>query len=276
MILRKSFFICLLVVYGLICFQQEQFTQKNQYYLPFPTPAIVQKSVLGFLRQIGGEMLFIKTSVFLGGKEVTKLTDMQTNSLSENFKVMSELNPPFVDTYFLCQATLPYLGTEKVEEANVILNNGINALPEKWVLPFYAGFNHFYFLNENIKAGEHLLNASRLPGAASWLGHLASVLAAEGGDIFVGLTWLRAMRESEDDNSLKERIDEDIAKFEQALKIEKAVLSFQDKYKTEPSDLELLVPEFLPEIPDFGKDFVLVWQPPFLSLKRPKTARAFK
>jgi hypothetical protein len=41
-----------------------------------------------------------------------------------------------------------------------------------------------------------------------------------------------------------------------------------------PSRLNELVPEFLPGLPDLGKDFLLVWEPPVLQVKRPHMKRA--
>ncbi len=259
----------LLLMYGFCFFQQEQFAKKTQYNLAFPLPSAVQKAVLGYLSQLGGEMHFIRTAVFLGGTDSNNLSATHANSLSKNFEVMSNLHPPFIDTYFLCQATLPYFGVEKAAETNLILKKGTAALPDNWTLSFFMGFNYFYFLEDNAQAADVLMHTSKLPNAPNWLGHLASILKASGGDIYAGLIWLRAMRSAEEDEASIARYDNDIAMFEQALSVEKAISAFRKKYSREPSDLSLLVPEFLTELPDFGDNFVLVWKPPILNLKRP-------
>jgi hypothetical protein len=272
--LRSLLFVCLALIYGTLFMHHEQAKQQAepQLALPLPTPAL--KTILGYLRQLGGEMHFIKTSVFLGELDPSKPMDKYAVSLASNFEAMAELHPYFRDTYFLAESGLAHIGPEYARQANAILDKGIKAYPDDWFLPFFKGFNHFYYLKENRQAADDLLAASKLPDGPPWLAHLASMLAAEGGDIYAGLVWLKSMLKAEQDETMQERYKEDIAVFEKALAVQNAIFAYRQRYGRVPSILNELVPEFLPGLPDLGKDFLLVWEPPVLQVKRPHMKRA--
>jgi hypothetical protein len=269
MSLKRSWWVLVLLLYIVLFIKHEQFDQNSTSRISFPLPPIVQKTALGYLRQIGGEMHFIKTAVFLGGYGLENLTSEHADRLARNFDLMAELHPAFIDTYFLSQSTLTYLGPEMTRENNEILKKGMAALPEYWLLPFYIGFNHFYYLQEKTVAAEYLLAASKLPGAATWLGHLASMLTAEGGDIRAGLIWLKTIHQNETDEAARKSYEKDIVAFENALAVQDALSLYQQKYGGAPFNLDVLVPEFLPYLPEFDGRYYLEWDPPTLKLKRP-------
>jgi hypothetical protein len=267
---KRACWILLLLIYGILFYLHENVEQDNSSEISYPLPSTVQKTALGYLKQIGSEVHFIKTAVFLGGVDINFLTNDHADRLSKNFDVMADLHPAFVDTYFLSQSTLPYFSAEKARENNEILKKGIAALPDNWVLPFFVGFNHFYHLQENLEASKYLLSASKLPGAATWLAHLASMLAAEGGDIYAGLIWLKAMQKGEQDETVRQSYAKDIAVFEMAVEVQKAIHNYRNQYGRYPSVLDDLVPDFLPHLPDFKGRFFLEWNPPALKLHRLK------
>jgi hypothetical protein len=270
--LRIFVFCSFLLLYGLSFVQQDKHYQSVSPDLSFPFPANGQKAVLGYLRQLGAELRFIQTAVFLGDIRVIKLSDTHIERLSQSFNVMAELHSPFIDTYFLCQSTLPHLGAKEARTANMVLEKGMKALPNKFILPFFIGFNHFYYLDEKLEGANALYKASQIHGSPTWLGHLSSMLSAEGGDIYAGLLWLKAIRASENDEALKTKYDEEIAAFENAIKIQKAIWAYRNQNGKYPETLDVLLPDFMPALPDFKDTFLLEWEPPHLKLRR--SARA--
>ena len=270
MILRTCLLIIMLLIYAASFVQQERLFKETVHELSFPLPARVQKVALGFLRQLGAEMLYVKAAVFLGGREEGGGDPMSyAPSLSQHFSVISRLHPEFLAPYYLCESSLSSISPEYTGKANKVLELGVAALPDNWVLPFFLGFNHFYYLDQPKKAATIMERVSRMPSAPSWLGHLASVLAAEGGDIIAGLMWLNAMMNTEEDEMLRERYRKDIALFEKALTVLKATIEYRKQYKLPPSALDALVPEFLPHIPSLDGKYILSWTPPTLRLLRP-------
>lgn len=269
----RMFGLGLLLAYGVLFYQQERMIHLKNPQLSFPLPTVVQKAVLGYLRQLSAEMHFVKTSVFLGNRNTDATEETNAKSLERNFHVMAELHPLFADTYFLGQSALAYQGEEHTRGINKVLEKGIAAMPEEWILPFFKGFNHFFYLKENRQAADELLAASKLPGAASWLGRLASKLAAEEGDIINGLIWLKAILQTEKDEQMRDRYEKDIAIFEKAYAVQSAIHQFRKKYGNTPEALEELIPEFQSALPDLGNLYYLEWEPPVLRLKRQASAK---
>ena len=268
MSVRFFIFVFFLVSYGILFSLQETHFSKNSQQLSHPLPPAIQKAALGYLRQLGGEMHFIKASVFYGGVEPGRDPLEYAEPLARHLTAAATLHPYFVDTYFFCQATLPYINNEYAVYANDILSQGMAALPDNFVLPFFIGFNHFYLLKDPLQATFFLKQASQYPGVPSWLGHLASTLAAEGGDIYGGLIWLRAMLAAEEDEAVRERYQQSIAMFERAVTVQQAIDAYKNLHSQYPATLDDLVPEVLAVLPEFDSPFHLSWEPPTLRLIR--------
>ena len=64
-----------------------------------------------------------------------------------------------------------------VRETNELLEKGTRYRDWDWNLPFYAGFNNFFFLHDNAKASELLATAAQRPGPSEQLLSLAARLA---------------------------------------------------------------------------------------------------
>lgn len=265
---RWPFFIVLLMCYGFLFAQQEHFFSEVDQQLSHPTPPKVQKAALGYLRQLGGEIQFIKASVFYGGLKPGSDPMGYAEPLARHFTAATTLHPHFIDTYFLCQAVLPYINDEYTRYANTILAQGIAALPENIVLPFFAGFNHFYFLDEPTEAARLFHLAAQRPNAPPILEHLATLLSAEGGNIYAALLGLRGMYATEKDERRKLVYKKEIVVFEKAVTVLNAIHRYEQMNGKPPEQLKDLTPSQLPAIPDIGPLFKLEWRSPHLRVVR--------
>ncbi len=270
MMAPKALFVVLLIVYGCFFFQQEQLEHQGPSTLDYPLPAVVQKTVLGYLRQLGAEMHFIKTAVFLGGNFTNDPTPSQADRLAANFEVMAELHPLFLDTYYLCQSSLAHIGPSWARQTNAVLEDGRAALPGQWVLPLFQSFNYHYYLRDELASARALRAAAALPGAPAWLGHLASIRAARRGEIYAGLIWLQAILNTEQEENSRARYKKELAAFEKAWAVQKAIVAYGRQSGGYPERLDDLIPRFISALPDFKGEFYLQWSPPDLKLKRPQ------
>lgn len=266
--LQWPFFILLLVCYGTLFSLQENRFSKVDQQLSHPAPPKIQKAALGYLRQLGGEMQFIKASVFCGGLRPGRDPKEYAEPLARHFAAAVTLHPHFIDSYFLCQATLPYISNEYAKYTNTILAEGIAALPDNLVLPFFAGFNHFYFLDEPLEAARFFRLAAQRPNAPPILEHLANILTAEGGNIYAALIGLRSMHAAEKDERRKLMYAEEIAAFEKAVTVLNAIKHYEQATGHPPARLENLIPGYLPALPNVGPIFKLEWKPPHLGVVR--------
>ena len=255
--------------YCFLFFHQERISTSARPQLAFPIPIAIEKAISGYLRQLSGVFHFIKVGVFIGALSAQGEGPSNIDAVAANLDSAADLNPPFVDTYYYSQSFVASTGPAHVQRANEILNKGMLALPENWMVPFFMGFNQFYYLDAPGEAAETLRAASLRPKAPSWLGHLASVLAAKGGNISTGLNWLIAMRETEKDDLVRRGYEEDIADYKMALEVQQAIAAYREKYSRDPNLLDELIPEFLDGLPEFKGNFVLNWEPPVLRMERP-------
>jgi len=235
------------------------------------SPALPKRvlHVLGhtYLDQIIAEALFIKTAVYHGGLE--KEVDAGNLAIMEqHFIVMNELHPKMLDIYYRAETTLAHRGDAYARTATRILEHGRSVLPDQIALPFFEGFNYFRYLRNPTKAAEVLRIGSEIPGAPRWIGHLASMLAAEGGNIRTGLVWLQGMLASSTDEVAKERYRGEIKVFEQALQVQVALERYMQNQSRPPETLDELVPDYLTQLPPLEKGYNLVYKAPNLFLKR--------
>lgn len=258
----------LLFCYGALFSLQESHFSESSQQLSRPLPPAIQKAALGYLRQLGGEMQFIKASVFYGGVKPGRDPLEYAEPLAQHFTAAATLHPQFIDTYFLCQSILPYINNDYTRRANTVFTQGMAALPDNYVLPFFAGFNHFYHLDEPLEAARLFHLAAAKPSGPPVLEHLANILSAEGGSIYAALIGLRGMYASEKDEQIKMRYAEEIAAFEKAVTVLEAIRRYEKTQGAPPAFLTDLVPDYLPTIPDIGPVFTLEWKPPHLGVVR--------
>ena len=269
MIVRIVVCLGLIILYGSVFTAQERLAQTRDASLEFALPVAFQTIAAGYLKQVAAEMLFIKTSVFLGGLKLKTPPASYESALTNNFQVMSSLYPRFIDPYYYCEAFLPSISPEAAAKANSVLETGITAYPDDLIFRFYHGTNFFLWMNEPLKAAKAFEEAAKLPNAPKMFEHLAALMSAQGGQITAGLMSLKAMLASEMDENVRARYQEEIAIFEQALEVNAALTAYREKYSRPPETLQQLVPEFIPAIPEIKDAFVLVYEPPTLRLKRP-------
>ncbi len=259
----------IVLLYGWLFNLQEHKAAERNVSLTMPLPASFYKISSGYMQQLVSEMLFIRTSVFLGGVRPGTPPTSYEDALGNNFAVMTGLYPRFIDPYYFCQGFLPYISPESAAKAATIFETGIAAFPDDLVLRFFYGTNFFLSMNEPLKGAEAFTEAAKLPKAPPMFGHLAALLSAQGGDIAAGLISLNTMLAAEKDEVVRKRYEEEIVIFEQALEVQKALNAYAGKYGNAPKELKQLTPEFLPQLPEIKDSFVLSYDPPNLYLKRP-------
>jgi hypothetical protein len=117
--------------------------------------------------------------------------------------VVTTLNPR-VDHPYRFAAIWMTESEENVRAANRLLRRGIEFHPDEWRNHFYLGFNHFFYLLENQRAGEILEQASAMPGAPRYLARLSARLKSESEDLEVAAAFLRRMLSTTEDEAAKE------------------------------------------------------------------------
>ncbi len=267
-IVRATLFSCLVLLYGLTFLAHEQKAVMQTARLEANLPSSFYRIASGYLQQLTAEMLFIRTSVFLGGLLPGVPASSYEVALGNNFEVMTQLYPQFIDPYFYCQGFLPQISMESAAKASTIFETGVKTHPENFVLRLFYGSNFFLAMNEYLKAATAFSEAAEIPDAPPLFGHLSALLSAQGGNIAAGLISLKTLLSTEKDENVRARYEEEIKMFEQALDVQKAINIYSKKYGSAPQTLDQLIPDFLPQLPELHDPLVLVYERPNLYLRR--------
>lgn len=114
-----------------------------------------------------------------------------------------ELDPYHRMAYVFAGTALTLDGME-IRASNALLEKGLIHRPDLWQVPFYLGFNHFYFLQNYPEAARMLARAAKLEGAPEVAGPLATRLSAEAGEPELGIRMIDSMLEGVSDEHLKQ------------------------------------------------------------------------
>jgi hypothetical protein len=263
-------FILLLYVASFIQTDRVYFSDKEVVLNP-PVDVRVQKATLPYLNQLAAEVSYIKAVTYVGAKQGG---DMDAEMLARNFESVQKMHPYLYDVYHMSNALLPSQGNSLAKRTNTILQSGAEYLSHDWRFPFFIAFNYFYYLHDIPSSYNYLIKAYELSGNP-FFKHLASVLAAKGGDLEIGLIWLKTMYEGTIDPMKKESLLKDIEAYEAALFVQSKVNQFSAEHGSYPQSLEAMQPEYMLSIPDIEAKFVLEYKGDgIVRLVRPKLTQS--
>lgn len=258
----------LLVLYLVVWGMQKSKGEWADYYLSPAAPAPVLKVASGYAHQMAAFSLFVKVAIFTGGplQGIDKLS--YADSMAQNFDVMTDLYPDFIDSYHYCQSYLASISPEYAQRANVIHDRAVLAHPDIMYIPFFQAFNYFYYMDDPEKAAQLLFRLSKNPKAPPWFGHFAGTLMARGGNLVAGRTMLQAMINTEKDDFTKKRYRRSLENVKRALEVQAALDRYREEHGKDAESLQELIPHRLDALPRLDDNFKLVWNPPLLRLEQ--------
>jgi len=212
---------------------------------------------------IAADLQYLKALIFFGstitGEGKRSVKEWEYTWISNTLKVSTDLDPYFLDPYFLANSILAW-DANRASEANVLLEKGTRYRDWDYWLPFYLGFNHYYFLNDTSKASEFLMIASKRPGADPFFGYFAARLAYKGNKTENAVIFLEGVLKSTKDHSLRKDYEIRLEALRKILFLEKAVAQYKEMKGKHPDSLNSLVEnriiEKIPEDPYGGKFYI--------------------
>ncbi|MGD9224249.1 MAG: hypothetical protein PVH22_13420 [Desulfobacteraceae bacterium] len=214
-----------------------------------PVPVELIGALAGEFKGLLADYLLLEAASFIGSAQSFDAEPEDWDAVARLLRQSNMLDPYFRSTYFLAHSILPWRA-QKFNETLEILENSKNHLPGDWFPGFFLGFNHFFFLKDNLTASQKLMEASKIPGAPVYLATMAGRLAAEAGRIGVAIDFLTVMYEKSEDEQAREELKHRILALQGIAILESAVGRFQSQYGRMPSTLEELVSrKILPALP---------------------------
>jgi hypothetical protein len=175
----------------------------------YTLPASILKVAALDYHGLVSDFLFVKGMVYLGGfasargpQKPFHLNESQWRAFYRLMDVASDLDPYFQDPYYVANAFLTW-DAGMIDETNILLEKGSRARAWDWTMPYFIGFNEFFFLDDNENASWHLMEASRRPKASPVLASIAARLAFKGNRIDTAILFLEDLMSRTDDESLK-------------------------------------------------------------------------
>jgi len=231
----------------------------TSYVLPPPILKIMALEFDG----LASDYAFLEGLVFFGStferKERPRLKEWEWRWFYNILNASTGLDPYFLDPYYVGQAHLTWEGN-MVRETNTLLEKGNRYRDWDWNIPFYIGFNNFYFLQDNEKAAFYLMDASKRQGAPSLLPQLAARLMYKANRTENAVIFLQEMTKRTDDESIRKQYETRLNALKGILFLERAVAAYQDKFKAQPNKLdELIAKGIISEIPQdhYGGKFYI-------------------
>lgn len=232
--------------------------QEIAYVIPAPLLKITTLEFDG----LASDFLFLKALVYYGGtlnrKERPRVKDWEWRWIYGTLQTSTDLDPYFYDPYYFGNSILTWDGN-MVRETNSLLAKGTRYRDWDWMLPFFMGFNSFYFLHENGQASEYLMEGAKRPGGRS-LESLAIRLAVKGKRTENAIIFLREILKRTEDKATRKEYETRLEALQGILGLERAVNLFKDKFGKQPADLKaLLTTGIIAQIPKdpYGGEFYI-------------------
>lgn len=175
--------LCLIIVLILFSFSwhnlnkiRKDFLDFN--YLSYTTPSKITGPASLEFKGIVSDFLFLRMITSIGEKigHKEQLTVKHADYIYNSADVITDLDPYFWDAYLFADMSLSW-GFGEFEKANKLLLKAKKNRPNDYKVPYYIGFNYFYFLKDNINGAKYLMEAARLPNCPSYIPSLASRLS---------------------------------------------------------------------------------------------------
>lgn len=240
--------------------QREQFLQSSFVDYTLPSRFIGPMSLE--FKGLASDFLLFKFMTFIGGrtKDINSFDDRYWTYITDTLETITDLDPYFWDAYLFAEMFLTW-EAHKYEAANQLLLKARQYRTDDYRVPYYLGFNYYYFLKDNIKGAKYLMEASKLPGSPYYLASLAARLSVFSLQHRVGILFLKEMlKEAKEERAIKE-FQLRINALEIMDRLEQKINQYQKTYNQMPASLnELVASGLIDKIPEdpYGGTFVLL------------------
>lgn len=214
---------------------------------------------------VTSDFLYLKGLVFYGstyegeGKTQRAVKGWEYTWLYHTLKAATELDPYFLDPYVFANSVLVW-DAGMAREANALLEKGSRYRDWDYWLPFYLGFNYYYFLHDNDKASASLMEASKRPGAGSFIPFFAARIAYKGNRTENAILFLEGVLKTTKDESMRKDYETRLETLKRILFLENAVAAYREKTGGAPDNfnalLEQRIIDRIPDDPYGGKFYI--------------------
>jgi hypothetical protein len=210
------------------------------------SPAALQRMAMSY-KSILADVYWIRAVQLYGNTKLGRTADSSYAQLYPLLELTTTLDPYFDIAYqfgalFLAEA--PQGGPGRPDLAIKLLQRGLATQPDNWRLHQAIGFVHYWSDRDYVAAADWFGRASRLPGAPTWMGPLAAVTLAEGGNRKASrLLWGQIQQSATDDwfRAEARRRLQQLDAMDQLDQLQQVVAGFHARQGRPPADWEELL-----------------------------------
>ncbi|MFQ5901128.1 MAG: tetratricopeptide repeat protein [Thermodesulfobacteriota bacterium] len=174
-------------------------------FMYVPSGKFFRIASLGF-EQMFSNLYWLKTVQHIGDKAWENKGFPYLYPLLD---LVTDLDPKFAYAYEMGSVVLAVYA-QRIDESIAILEKGYDQDLDYWEIPFYLGFNLFYYRGDYEKAAVYIAKAAELPDSPAYVPRLAARLYAEAGNPDTAIEFLKSVYETTDDERVKKDIEKKI------------------------------------------------------------------
>ena len=245
----KKSLVLWLVFFSLIATHTVLFTQlqanrdtgkQSLHIRALPLPPSFYTVLTGEFQGLAADFLYLDIAATLGGREKPNLSTTEWDGLEKMFAVAVTLDPHFTPTFRAVQAYLPWLA-KRPEAANRLLTIVSESRNWDWQPPFFIGFNHYFFLNDNKAASIALMDAAKREQAPTALATFGARLAAESGAEDAGIELLTRLLQTKESEFEKKPLQDRIEALRGVKQLKELVARYKAEQGVNPPNLHDLI-----------------------------------
>ena len=203
-------------------------------------PSKEMTQVLSFGNEILlAQLIFFDSMFFVGSLEAPP-TPQINKEIYHTLDTVTYLDPYNLDSYYFAQGVMSW-NRSLLEPLNALLRRGMAHRSWDWHLPFFYGFNQFYFLQRPEEAAIYLNKAYQLNPKNEFLPTLIARLYYQADETEVAIDFLEEMIRNSKSAKMRKWMSVRLQAFRIVLLLENAIDQYQERYSSQPPSLEALV-----------------------------------
>ncbi len=222
-------------------------------------PSKEMTRVVSFGNHILLAQLIFYNSMFYVGSLDSPPTTAMSRELYHTLDAVTHLDPYNMDAYYFAQGLMSWKPS-LIEPLNSLLRRGMAHRPWDWYLPFFYGFNQFYFLKNPKEGAIYFKKAYQLNPTDSYLPTLIARLYYQANETAVAVAYLEEMLRTTTSDNLRKWMGVRLQALRSVMSLEDAIDRYLERYNSKPHSLEALVEggvlEAIPPDPYGGKFYL--------------------
>ena len=239
----KRFFLFFLIL-GLCGWSFIRVDRMRQAQAPTPKlmllPSREMVRVISFGNEILVAQLIFYNSMFYVGSLEKPPEIAAYKDLYHTLDTVTYLDPYNMDGYYFAQGMFSW-NRRLIEPLNILLRRGMAYRSWDWHLPFFYGFNQFYFLKNPKEAAIYLKKAYQLDPSNTFLPSLIARLYYQGEATKVAIDYLQEMIRTTGSENMRRWLTVRLEAFRFVALLEEGIVRYQERYKERPQRLQALV-----------------------------------